>query len=245
MNAQKPMKTNSSLQIIGASLLALTVLWLAGCASVGYNKGDATARALENAATQAQDESRTLELTMTSLNDLVNKPAADLKPQFEKFSKALDQLAAAEKRTDAASISVSEKGAVYFQAWDQELAGMSYEPIRNQGRTRKAEVTKTFDDVTHRYHEAQASLPPLLDYLRDIRKSLRSELTPGGLASVKNLVANAQDKADNSQKALAKVAADLTTLSKSMSSSVAPPAAVAGTNQPPASASKEAGSTKK
>src|SRR5262249_50655745 len=171
MNAQKPTKTEKSLQVVGACLLALTLLWLAGCASTGYNKGDAAARSLSTAAVEAQAENAALQQTMAALNDLVNKPAGDLKPQFEKFSKALDQLIASEKRNEQDALNVGIKGATYFQAWDEELAGMSYEAVRNQGRARKAEVVKNFDDVNHHYHEALAGMQPLVDYLKDIRKT--------------------------------------------------------------------------
>ena len=44
------------------------------------------ARSLDAAAAEVQGQRRALEMTTEALQDLVNKPAADLKPQFARFS---------------------------------------------------------------------------------------------------------------------------------------------------------------
>src|SRR3954470_4459394 len=83
-------------------------LWLAsalltGCSTTVYKKGDAAAGTYREAAWQVHDASRDLELTMSSLNALVNKPAADLKPQYVRFSRSLDQFESSVDRNDKAA----------------------------------------------------------------------------------------------------------------------------------------------
>src|SRR5262249_38143244 len=154
-----------------------------------------------------------LDTTIAALSDLVNNPGPDFKPQFAAFSKSLDQLVATGKRNEAAVKNVNEKSAAYFETWDKQIKTVNYEVIRTQASARKVEVTKNFDDVNQHYKEAQAALHPLMDYLQDIRKTLSTDLTIGGLQSAKNLLTNAQENTTKVQAALAKVSKDLATAS--------------------------------
>ena len=96
------MKTRSSnlVRTVCFLPLALAILVLAGCSSTGYKKSDAAATASQSAAAEVQAEARTLELTMAALNDLLNKPNPDLKPQFYRFSQSVDELVQGSQRSD-------------------------------------------------------------------------------------------------------------------------------------------------
>ena len=226
------------------SVFALSVLVIAGCVTTSHDKGDSTARSLERAAAEVQGQSRALDLTMNSLNDLVNNPGADLKPQYATFSRSLDQLEASAKRNAAAQTNVSRNASAYFKAWETQLDSVNYEVIRNQGQARRAEVKKTFEEVNQQFHEAQSALMPLMDYLEDIRKSLGADLTVGGLQSVKGFLSNAQENAAKVQTALGKVSTQLASAETSFSS-VLQTAKADGTNAPAATASPKSSEAKK
>ena len=196
-----PMKTKANMEnsfnrltLLGLSLAELA---LAGCASRGYDKSQAAAVSLHSAAAQVQGQSRALELTLGTLNDLVNKPPADLKGQFQLFSSNLDQLSAAARRNDRAADEMARRSAEYFETWDKQLVNMNYEAIRTRSQARRTEVANQFESVNRHYHEAQAALGPLVDYLYDIRKALGADLTVGGLESIKEIVNNANARADS------------------------------------------------
>jgi uncharacterized membrane-anchored protein YhcB (DUF1043 family) len=208
-------KALGAMQVLAALLLGLCFV---GCSSTGYKKSDAAARSLDIAAAEVQTESRDLELTMTTLNELVNKPASDLRPQFNLFSSSLDRLVASGRRNDNAARRTLQKSSAYFETWDKELGTMNYEVIRTRSQARKTEVSNHFDQVHRQYHEAQTALYPLLDYLQDIRTALSADLTPGGLEAVKPIVNNANENADKVRTALAKLSNDLAVASTRMSS---------------------------
>ena|SRR5437867_5891757 len=199
-------------------ILPALALWCAGCSSVVYEKSDATARSLQNAAEEVQAQSHALETTMTALSDLVNKPATDLRPQFRWFSSSLDRLVAAADRTARTGKLMRTKSAAYFEAWGRELVAMNYEYIRKNSEMRKAEVSARFQEINRQYQEAGDVVRPLIGYLDDVRKALSADLTMGGLAAVKPIVANAQENAGKVQTVLAKLTADLSTSGTQMSS---------------------------
>jgi hypothetical protein len=235
MKSQNPIQSESFLKAAQIFTFALAVACLAGCASAPYKKGDAAAISLQDAASDVQGESRSLEITMGTLDDLVNKPEPDLKPQFKRFSKALDTLAASVKRNERAQAHVSHKTGIYFDAWNKQLATMNYEVVRSRSEARKAEVTNYLDSVTKRYQESQDAMGPLMNYLYDVRKALDFDLTPNGVDSIKPIVAKARENADKVQLALGRLTSELTASSARMSSVVYQNATIApnGANQPP------------
>lgn len=194
-----------TLKLIHAAALIVASLWLAGCASTGYNKGDAAAMSLQDAAADVQAESRAMDMTVSALDDLTKSPTGDLKLQFKNFSKSLDILIAAARRTEATALRMEKKHTLYFAAWDKELPTITYEAIRTRSEQRRDEVAHRFDTVDQSYHEAQTVVQPVIDYFVDIRRALSADLTMGGLASVKEIVANAGANSRKVQSALAKL----------------------------------------
>ena len=218
----------------GSLVVAIASLLLAGCASSGYKKSDVAAQSLRTAASEVQAENSALDLTMATLHDLVNttgagaqpgdkrfnKPSVDLKPGFERFSKALERLQAAAARNDQAAAKIAQKHAAYLANWNKELAEMKYEAVKTQSQARKNEVSQRFESVNRRYAEARAAMQPLIEYLVDVRKALSNDLTTGGLESVKPIVQNAEENTTKVRAALARLTNELNASSTQLASIV-------------------------
>ena len=189
-----------------------------GCSTTVYKKGDAAADSYREAAWQVHDAGMDLELTMNSLNNLVNKPAADLKPQFVRYGRALDRFRDSADRNDKAAEQLAEKNSKYLENWDRELGEMNFEAIRARSEARKAEVMGHFEAVNRRYTEARSVIQPLVQYLDDIRHALDTDLTPGGLEAIKPVVMKANENAGKVQAALGRLTTELAASSTSMSS---------------------------
>lgn len=200
---------------MGALLLGYLAV---GCASPGYERQNATAKTLAKASAEVQAESRGIDSTITALKSLVSDPPADLKPQFRTYQQALKRLEDAAVRTTRTSGEVTRKAEAYLAEWEKVLATISYEYIRERSQARREEVRSSLDTVQRRYQEAQAAVDPLINYLRDIRVALASDLTPGGIAAIRNIATNAEDNAKKVQTALGNLDADLQTLSQRLSS---------------------------
>jgi hypothetical protein len=207
-------------RVLPAATLALALLCAAGCRTTGYKKSDVAARSFQKAAMEVQAETREIEATLEALNDLVNSPEADLKPQFERFSKALERLTEAAEQTDGTRQRMEEKSIEYLAVWDEKVAGIHYGKVREQTDARRAEVTNRFHTVNERYVEAQGVVWPLITYFNDIRTALSVDLTTAGLNSVKEIVSNAGENARKVQTALGRLSDELTTSGAALSSIV-------------------------
>ena len=214
-----------NLMVQGLRLVCLiTAAFSAGCHTVGYDKSDATAQSYKAAAAEVQTQSRALETTMAALQDLLNKPAGDLRPQFEWYKISLDRLVDAAERTEKTGHAMRKKGADYLETWNRELATMTYEYVRKSSETRRVEVGQDLDAINQRYEESANVVGPLIAYLEDIRRALSTDLTPGGLAAVKGIVTNAQENAGKVQAVLASLSTDLTSSGVKLSSMAMQPA---------------------
>jgi hypothetical protein len=198
--------------------LALGVVCLAGCQTAGYKKSDAAARDAQSCAALAQGVSTNLEATTGALNDLVNQPAEDAKPQFLRFQTALDRLVSAAKRSDAGVARLGHRQTAYLQAWEKEIASIQDQDIRNRSETRKAEVNAQIIAANRQSEEARSARQPLMGYLQDIRKALSTDLTRPGLNAVQPWVINANESARKTQTALTQSITEWDVLSARLSS---------------------------
>jgi hypothetical protein len=187
------------------SAVAFTIC---GCAST-YRQGDAASASLHRAAMEIRAESGAIDVTLASLDNLVNNPGPDLKPQFARYSHSLDRLVAASKRAEKSAEAAKQTSAHFFEAWDKRTADIKYEVVRDQSVSRKTQVSTEFNTVNERYRENQAVIEPLISYLRDIRTALSTDLTMGGVQSVKTLADNAAQNAHKVQTALARLSDEL------------------------------------
>ena len=195
------------------------VAWfLTGCASPGYKKSNAAAAGVQNAALEVQAESRTLDLTVGALRDLVNQPTGDLRQPYRHFCSSLNQFEAEARRAETSGRRMAERHAAYLQSWDKEAAGIEYQHVRDLSQNRKTEVANQFGTVRRRYEESQAAVQPLIAYLEDIRKALGTDLTPAGIESLKEVSQNADTNAAKVQTALTALTTALQESGATMSS---------------------------
>jgi hypothetical protein len=213
---------HNSVNLLQLFVCLFTLLYFSGCASGNYRKADAASESLRKAARQIDAENHAIDLTLAALDNLVDNPAPDLKPQFKRFSASLNRLVGFAAEAEKAAEVANQKSADYLRNWDKETAAINFEAVRDESVSRKTLVSNEFNTVNQRYRENQAVIEPLISYLQDIRTALSTDLTADGLQSVKSLVANAEQNARKVQAALARLTNDLSASGSQISSVVLP-----------------------
>src|ERR1043166_4249528 len=211
-----------TLRTLATLVLLIALSGIVGCHSAGYQKGDDAAKTLQQAEAQVKVERRQIEATIEALNDLVQRPAPDLKPQFDRLNTELDRLVASAERVERTRQRMEQKSADYFDTWDKQLAAINYGKIREQSEARRAAVTNELHSIDARYQDAHTVVWALINYFRDIRTALSVDLTRAGLDSVKDIVSNADQNSDKVKVALNALADELAKSGIGLSSVVAP-----------------------
>jgi hypothetical protein len=214
-----------SFQCITTGLATCAIALLAtGCASSGYNKGEKTAQNIQTAANRIAALPALVDKTLASLDAMVNKPAADLRPQFKQFNADLAEVESAAKEVGAARRSMGEKGKEFFAAWDAQLAQINNEDIKARSEARKKEVSDRMEAIKRSYTEAEMAFRPFFNNLKDVQKYLSVDLTTGGVAAIKDTVAKANQDAVKLKASAVKLADDFKALGVAMSAvTPAPP----------------------
>jgi type IV pilus biogenesis protein CpaD/CtpE len=204
--------------LVSISLIAV-VLFMAGCASTGYNKAGATTTSIEQTAAKIQQGNEQIDTVLIALSSLMNSPEADIRRQFEEFNTAVSKLETLSNEVNTNATAMQVQGADYFRTWNVELAKIQNENIRKRSTERKNTVAARFDAVRANYARTKADFAPFMSDLKDIRTALAMDLTAGGLVSIKSASSKAKENALPLRRSLSNLAADFTSLGISLSSS--------------------------
>ena len=206
-----------------AASLAFAAAWFAGCASTGYDKAGGTSTSTEKAAQIIEKSSTQVDQVMAALSDLVNNPGAYLKVQFQKFNLAMNDLESSVKTVHSRVADMQKQSDDYFKNWDAELAKIQNEGIRRSSAERRKAVAAQFDAVQASYNQVKTNFDPFVSDLKDVRTALSTDLTTGGVASIKGVVASAAKSAVPLRKSLDALAKDCNDLGASLSATAPPP----------------------
>ena len=210
------MKTKT-LQLIGCTALAVSLALAAGCLSKRYDKSAVTGTALQTTAEKINLGNAQLTLVLASLNNLVERPQADLRPQFDQFSAELNKLQSLAEDVNDKATDMQAKGADYFKDWNQQLATINSEDVRTRSAKRAKAVEAQFIAINGSYQEVKTSFKPFMSDLQDIKTALGNDLTSAGLDAIKRTVAQANKEAKPLRKDIAKLGDDFKALGVSMS----------------------------
>jgi hypothetical protein len=203
--------------IFGFFPLALAAGFIAGCATTGYEKADSTATTLSESSDMVAKGNVLIDETLANLNDLVSHPGPDLHKQFNAFNNSVNELGLTARDVTVKSERMRVQGAAYFKNWDNEMAKIKNEDIRQRSEARKNEVSAHFDRITQLYEETKAAFVPYMSDLRDVQKFLSVDLTSGGLSAIKGVVAKATEHAAPLKESMGKLSGEFKDLGFSMS----------------------------
>lgn len=208
--------TVGSYFVPSAALVGL-FLGVAGCASPGYEKGAKTASGLKASAERIEATRTKVDELLASLNDLSTKPAPDLRPQYTRFSSAVDEVDSMAKAVAKSADDMTAKGQDFFEEWDTELATINNEDIKARSQQRKEAVAASFESVKANFQQVKATFQPYMSKLKDIQVALKIDLTKAGLEAVKPDIAKANQDVVPLKHAVGKLVSEFKTLGVALS----------------------------
>jgi phage-related protein len=172
---------------------------------------------LQTTAAKIHQGNAQLNQVMASLNNLVERPQPDLRPQFDKFSGDLNQLQSLAEDVNDKAADMQAKGQDYFKDWNQQLALIKNEDVRTRSAKRAKDVEAKFIAINGSFQEVKSSFKPFMSDLQDIKTYLGNDLTPAGIDAIKKTVAKANKEVKPLKKDIGKLGDDFKSLGLSMS----------------------------
>jgi Protein of unknown function (DUF2959) len=183
------MKTSQLKNLTLNLALAATLAVAAGCASSSYDKGTATSDALESSANAVAESSSKVNDVLAALNNLTFKSAGDLRVQYDAFVTATKNLGKANENLDAKVIQLRVASSAFAENWSNQMTTIQNPDMRARSAGRMDEVTAQLKSVDASYEGVKNSFKPFTSDLKDIQTYLGTDLTAGGLATIKDVVA--------------------------------------------------------
>jgi len=209
------MKIKSILQQIVPLLAAAAIA--GGCASSG-GKGQATSDSIQKTADAVGKVDAALDTVVNSLNDLTGNPQPDLRPQFKAYKTSVSDLDSIATKFRNAATAMDGKTDQLMTEWDKQLALINNEDIKARSLERKAEITEQLTQIKESFANAKQSFNPVMSDLKDIVTYLETDLTPGGVAAIKNTAAKAIAGVPELRKAMGDISKNFKDLGLSLSS---------------------------
>lgn len=174
------MKRNlTSTALLGLGSGAL-VLGLAACASSGPSRSAKAVDTMEETHAELTKVRTQIDLTLTSLRDVMNASPDQLRPAFDSYSKNVDKLRGEAARTKKRFQSMKTKRNDYLVEWEKEQGQVRDPELRQIGRERRSEVKGSLDRMVESLTVANETFDPLLSDLGDVQKVLGNDLTQTG-----------------------------------------------------------------
>lgn len=204
--------------------VAVAVLAVGGCSSTGRSTSTKTSSAVKDLQHRIATGETNMNAAVGALVSLVDKPEADLRPQYKAFLSALDKLEAQIKKGQSQSGALKSQADAYFAKWEEESKTIENEQIKAAMEARRAAVKAMFAKIDTEFKTGKPIFEQFMRDLRETKKALDFDLTPGGVTAIKPIVAKAQKESVDIVKHLAAIRGELDKVAKEMSATAPAPA---------------------
>jgi hypothetical protein len=211
------MKTSQTKALTFNLALAALLTVAAGCVSKSYDKGSATATALQSSADAVAQTSTKVNDVLAALNNLTFKSQGDLRNQYDAFVSAAKNLDKSTDSLDSKVIQVRNAAASYTESWSNQLAAITSPELRQRSSDRMNEVTAKLKDVDASYEGVKNSFKPFTSDVKDIQTYLGTDLTAGGLNAIKDIVSKTKVDAVPLRDSIKQLQASFSSLSTALS----------------------------
>ena len=171
---------------------------------------------LTSIADSVREGQKRVRATTVSLNELVTKPA-DLSKQFGQYVKNLDSLESQAASVRKAADKMAKEVDTYIKKWSEELAQIKNEDIRARSETRQQQVNDGLKRIQSNYQALAEAFKPFMADMQDIETALQTDLTRGGVESIRDIAAKTQEEAKVVLSRADDIAADFEALGRALS----------------------------
>ncbi len=197
-------------------VLFAAVLLLTGCATRGYQTAETANKSMLDVKSELVAAKSTISKSVIALNDLVNNPKPDLKPQYEAFAKAVEAVDNHATTVRDRATDMRAKREEYVTKWRKEVDAIKDPGLKQRAMARIGQAQANFDKISNLGQTAKDAFTPFQADITDLYRYLGSDLTTGGINSVKDLIDKVRSEEAAVQKALDALIAEVDRVSTEM-----------------------------
>ncbi len=160
-----------------------------------------------------------VDATMGAMDEISAQANRDPRPSYLAFAKVVHRLEVDSITVRAHTQAMRARGAAYFEHWEQYLAGVDNEQVRQLAAQHREELKQSFEQAQQAAQQVRENFRPFLSDVQKLRAVLEADPSLARIDASKSLILGAQDKGRQVEQALDRLLAEM----NSMSALVRPP----------------------
>ena len=166
----------------------LTLFLVAGCESTGKTEGqkqlDQLNSNLEEFTETLEDSKEAIQTTLAEHDAVVANTDGDLPGHYKKFANGIKRCETEQKELIENLEAIQATAAPYFAKWQQDLATINDEDLRERSQERMETVQKRLEDMRAQAEKAKEAYAPLLAKFKDHAAYLSNDLNADSASSL-------------------------------------------------------------
>ena len=159
------------------------IVMLAGCASTKTELPPQTTQTLATLRDQLVQGKASVQTTCNAARDLIQRPMADSTMQVDRLKQAIAALQAQATNNRQQFASANERAQAYFNHWNDELQGMSYQ-VAEAGSERREAAMRSFNELQSRVEKLKQEFRPFMAQLDEVSRYLQVDTTSEGMKTI-------------------------------------------------------------
>jgi hypothetical protein len=211
MDRRIPCKPLCSLALAAAAVI------LAGCATGGTARKEPTPR--DDWQEYRQIVVRAMDLMDTSqraLDELSVQANRDPRRAYQAFAKAVQRLEVDSIQVRARVQAMRARGDAYFEHWEEYLAGVNDQQVRQRAKEYRSELKQHFEQAQQAAKQVREGFRPFLSDLQKLRAVLEADPSLARIVAEQSLILAAKDKGWQVQQGLARVLAEMNAMTATL-----------------------------
>lgn len=201
---------------MGKKLFAMVLVGLLigisapGIAAQAQKKAEKSIESMSKTREEIDKAKLQKDKTMAALAQLAGQPQADFKKTFKKFSDELKKLDKSAEKVRKLATDMRAKNQEFFKVWEKELSNIQNPDLQQKAGERRTQAVKQFEDLSPVFQSTRESFVSLMAGLEDIQNYLALDLSPTGIATISDMVKEAQAHNQAVDQGLAQVKQQMT-----------------------------------
>lgn len=185
INKEFKMKLLNRTYIWRSALLMITAFGITSCASTGMQRSQDTQTTMETMDNDIKTASRQLDITGTSMDELMRPSQTDVKQAFESYKNNVGKMETMEKKFAKHAEQMKTQGNNYFEEWKKEGSEYSNPKIQQLSDQRRTELRKIYDKIAKNSIGVDEAFKTYVSDLKEIQTFLSTDLTQKGINAIR------------------------------------------------------------
>jgi hypothetical protein len=150
--------------------------------------------------------------TLRALDEISVQARQNPQPAYDAFAKAVHRLEVDSIRVRTRTQAMRDRGDAYFEHWQEFLANVNNEQVRQLAAGHQPELKQSFEEVRVASQQVRETFRPFLSDLQKLRAVLEADPSLARISAQKSLILAAKDKGRQVQQGLDRILSEMNTM---------------------------------